>query len=53
MDLEPFERINPCGYQGMRVTSMAKLLPRRRLDMTAVGKQLLGNVIAMLPRVAD
>ncbi len=22
MDLEPFERINPCGYAGLRVTSM-------------------------------
>jgi lipoyl(octanoyl) transferase len=25
MDLEPFERINPCGYQGLQVTSMVKL----------------------------
>ena len=24
-DLSPFERINPCGYAGLRVTSMAKL----------------------------
>lgn len=23
MDLEPFARINPCGYQGMRMTQMA------------------------------
>ena len=22
MDLEPFQRINPCGYAGMEVTSM-------------------------------
>ena len=26
MDLEPFERINPCGYAGLRVTSMQRLL---------------------------
>jgi lipoyl(octanoyl) transferase len=25
MDLEPFLRINPCGYQGLRVTSMVDL----------------------------
>jgi lipoyl(octanoyl) transferase len=24
-DLEPFTRINPCGYQGLRVTSLAEL----------------------------
>ena len=22
MDIEPFQRINPCGYTGMEVTSM-------------------------------
>ena len=25
MDLEPFHRINPCGYQGLQVTSMGDL----------------------------
>jgi len=25
MDLEPFDRINPCGYQGLQVTSVVKL----------------------------
>ena len=25
MDLEPFSRINPCGYEGLEVTSLAKL----------------------------
>ena len=25
MDLEPFHRINPCGYQGLQVTSLADL----------------------------
>jgi lipoyl(octanoyl) transferase len=24
-DLEPFSRINPCGYRGLEVTSLAKL----------------------------
>lgn len=25
MDLSPFERINPCGYQGLQVTDLAQL----------------------------
>ncbi len=25
MDLEPFQRINPCGYQGLQVTALADL----------------------------
>lgn len=27
MDLEPFQRINPCGYQGLAMTQMRDLLP--------------------------
>lgn len=27
LDLSPFQRINPCGYQGMPVTRLADLLP--------------------------
>ena len=41
MDLEPFQRINPCGYEGLQVTSMARLLPDVELDMDAVGARLL------------
>ena len=41
MDLEPFRRINPCGHAGLRVTSMARLLPDRLIDMESVGKRLL------------
>jgi lipoyl(octanoyl) transferase len=26
MDLEPFQRINPCGYEGLQVTSMLELV---------------------------
>jgi lipoyl(octanoyl) transferase len=25
LDLEPFARINPCGYQGLRMTQLAVL----------------------------
>jgi len=41
MDLEPFRRINPCGHQGLQVTSMARLLPGADLEMDAIGKRLL------------
>jgi lipoyl(octanoyl) transferase len=49
MDLEPFGRINPCGYAGLQVTSMAKLLPDAHLDTTAIGRHLLRVVADNLP----
>jgi lipoyl(octanoyl) transferase len=48
MDLEPFQRINPCGYQGLQVTSMASLLPAGSVDMDAVGRRLLAIAAAQL-----
>ena len=48
MDLEPFQRINPCGYEGLRVTSMSRLLPQTELDMDAVGRRLLAIVAERL-----
>ncbi len=44
MDLEPFGRINPCGYQGLEVTSMARLLPAGTVDVDAVGRRLISIV---------
>ena len=41
MDLEPFSRINPCGYQGLEVISMASLLGARAVDFDRIGGQLL------------
>ncbi|MEH6587577.1 MAG: lipoyl(octanoyl) transferase LipB [Halioglobus sp.] len=41
MDLEPFQRINPCGYQGLQVVSMAQLLPDARLNMELIGDRIL------------
>lgn len=41
MDLEPFQRINPCGYEGLQVTSMAQLLPAAELDMDSIGRRLV------------
>ena len=51
MDLEPFQRINPCGHAGLQVTSMARLLPGRAVDMAAVGKRLLRIVCDNLQQV--
>ncbi|WP_462292145.1 lipoyl(octanoyl) transferase LipB [Haliea sp.] len=48
LDLEPFQRINPCGHEGLRVTSMAEQLPLAALDMEEVGERLLGVVSASL-----
>ncbi|MEQ9463060.1 MAG: lipoyl(octanoyl) transferase LipB [Haliea sp.] len=48
LDLEPFQRINPCGHEGLRVTSMAELLPGTVLEMEEVGERLLGVVAARL-----
>ncbi len=51
LDLEPFQRINPCGHQGLRVTSMAEQLPGTVLDMEEVGERLLGAVTARIEAV--
>lgn len=42
MDLEPFRRINPCGYEGLQVTSVADLGGPSGLEV--VGPQLLAHV---------
>ena len=42
MDLEPFHRINPCGYQGLQVTSMQDL--RGPSSMEAVKPVLLDHI---------
>lgn len=48
MDLEPFTRINPCGYSGLQVTSMARLLDSRELDVDDVGERLLAALVREL-----
>jgi lipoyl(octanoyl) transferase len=32
MDLEPFLRINPCGYAGLQMTQVQTLAPEADLD---------------------
>nr|WP_283254643.1 lipoyl(octanoyl) transferase LipB [Luteimonas galliterrae] len=44
MDLEPFRRINPCGYEGLQVTSVLDLGGPSRLD--AVKPVLLEQLAA-------
>lgn len=46
MDLEPFARINPCGYQGLQVVAMADLGGPSSLD--AVKPVLLRQLAAQL-----
>jgi lipoyl(octanoyl) transferase len=42
MDLEPFERINPCGYQGLEVTQLSVLVDA--LDFNQVEQQLVAQL---------
>ena len=44
LDLEPFQRINPCGFKDLQVTSMRQLLPGADFDMDSVGRALLSVV---------
>ena len=48
MDLEPFQRINPCGFEGLQVTSMVKLLPDGGIEIDVVGRRLLAIVASRL-----
>ena len=45
MDLEPFQRINPCGYAGLQVTSMLNLCGHSAgVSVDAVKPQLLEHL---------
>jgi lipoyl(octanoyl) transferase len=43
MDLEPFQRIDPCGYPGLQVTQLSAL--GIDWDLTEAGRRLLGAFI--------
>lgn len=47
MDLEPFSRINPCGYAGMNMTHMAEFTPKP--DIKVVGQKLVDQLATCLP----
>ncbi|MGI9569312.1 MAG: lipoyl(octanoyl) transferase LipB [Desulfobulbia bacterium] len=42
MDLEPFARINPCGYEGLEVTQLSELADTQGFD--EVEKRLLSHM---------
>jgi lipoyl(octanoyl) transferase len=46
MDLEPFSRINPCGYPGLAVTQLAEL--GLHTDIVAVGRELSHHLASRL-----
>ena len=53
MDLEPFQRIDPCGYQGMQVTQLADLIQDRELQdretlMKRTATGLANNLLGLL-----
>lgn len=52
MDLAPFKGINPCGYEGLEVTSMAALLGESCPDMETVAECLLAQLVSALPTPA-
>src|SRR3569833_4495330 len=42
MDMEPFSRINPCGYAGLKVTELRALVGE--VDKTAVARRLAEHI---------
>lgn len=51
MDLEPFQRINPCGHRGLQVTSMAQRATGGLPVLEKVGEQLADILSAALQSV--
>jgi lipoyl(octanoyl) transferase len=45
MDLEPFERINPCGFQGMQVTNLSAFV---ETDFQQVQDRLIASLCMVL-----
>lgn len=44
MDLEPFSRINPCGYAGLAMTQMRDGVSGPAPDLPEVGRRLAGHL---------
>jgi lipoyl(octanoyl) transferase len=51
MDLEPFQRINPCGYQGLEVTDLTRLGVSQ--SMEEIAKVLAPKLLAALGLPAE
>jgi len=45
MDLEPFGRINPCGFQGLEVTQLVSFTP---VDLRAIERELANHLARVL-----
>lgn len=53
MDLSPFAGINPCGYEGLEVTSVARELGAdQAVDVSELGERLLYHLERVLPAKA-
>ena len=49
LDLEPFQRINPCGYPGLTMTRLKDLLPEDEMpSLDVLSEQLLDKLAANL-----
>jgi lipoyl(octanoyl) transferase len=48
MDLEPFSRIDPCGYKGLAVTQIADLVPESENLMQKVSIDLTNHLLTSL-----
>jgi lipoyl(octanoyl) transferase len=54
LDLEPFGRINPCGYQGLRMTQLASLGgPSSVAECAAALEPHLLRALRLLPAASD
>lgn len=53
MDLEPFGRINPCGYAGLVMTQVRDFLGESTPSPDALGEQAAAALVARLYRTAD
>ena len=47
MDLEPFSRINPCGYEGLEITQLKDFIQDIKIEEVAVNLQqrLMSNIL--------
>ena len=48
MDLEPFTRINPCGYEGLETTQLRDLLPA--IETAAIEDELIAQLLRQFSR---
>lgn len=47
MDMEPFQRINPCGHAGLEVTNMDQQL-EQPLEMQRIAERLIDELVVQL-----